>query len=141
MKSYPVLIIEDHALTADVITELLREHGIPFIFATNHADAKLMFRSSASYLAFIALDGNLHKHSTVYPDTAPLAKMIRDDQSFKGKVFVMSGTIDHNNILKDIIGSRCEIIPPKNWDLIKLETIKEIISRIKKLRHDEEGHR
>ena len=140
MHSYPVLIIEDHQLTAHVITELLRVNDIPFIFATNHDDAKLLFRSSAAHLAFIALDGNLHKHSTQYPDTASLAKMIHDDQSFKGTVFVMSGTTDHNHILKGIIGLRCEIINPKYWDMIKLETINEIISRIKKLKHHGSRH-
>ncbi len=140
MHSYPVLIIEDHAITTSLITELLRGNDIPYLFAGEHADAKLMYRSCASRLAFIALDGNLHKHSTIYPDTAPLAEMIRDDKTFKGTVFAMSGVIDHNHIIKKIIGNRCEIIPPDRWDAIKHETIKEIVSRIEKMRHHATHH-
>jgi len=136
-----VFIVEDDHNVRKLLTIILREKDIPFIFASNLDDAIKLFELNKGVITFMAIDGDLtYDQVSKLPETLALARIIAASQDFKGTTFAMSSVPKHCKILKETIGERCEIFSEHSFS-IKFDTIREIIRRItEKKERKEETH-
>ena len=125
-----VFVVEDDKGISLLFKRKLSINGIACITAANLEDAIELFERNKEVITHIALDGTLTKGRPTDedPETLLLAKIIADSSGFRGQVFAMSSMYKHNEIIKRVVGPKCEIC---GGSIVKNTTLNEIIKRIK----------